>query len=375
MTEMTGGIRWRIDSGTYLLWKKVFSDMSGRSEASAPAGMSDDNFINFLVREKIAPYYYFKCNGQGNIGDRTFLKQELERYYYQFVAANLLFRKEAIEVLKILNNEGLKPILFKGLQLQKELYPLPELRPTSDLDLVVRRDEDFGHAMELLENMGYEKFSYRSDGYARNILKEIVFMPPAGRKIMVELHHSLRYGKWDKRKDFDEPFLNDENIHDCEDNGAEYRAMNDNLNYLFLNYHAFESHIGMNKILWINDLRLLKDKTDTDIERLAEATDTMRSYRFGLRLQKDMSGEESPVHCFVEDGYTAEMAAGAKIAAEFANVDGICRKVMWLKWFLFPDVDYLRKKYGAAGRSFLLIYFKHFTGILKGLLRMGKVHE
>lgn len=375
MNNPAYGIRWRIDPGTYLLWKKVFSDMSGGSEASAPAGMSDDNWISFLVREKIAPYYYFRCKSRDGFGSDNLLKKELERYYFHFAAANLIFRKEAIGVLKVLNNEGLKPVLFKGLQLQKELYPLPELRPTSDLDLVVRRDEDFGRVTGLLDRLGYKRFSYRSDGYAKNILKEIVFMPPFGRKIMIELHHSLRFGKWDRRRAGDRPFLEEGNLHVCEDDGAEYYALNKDLNFLFLNYHAFESHIGMNKILWISDLQLLKDKIDRDIERLAEATDTINSYKFGLSLLEDVMDGRNQKPCFIEEGFTVEIEAGAKIAVEFRNVDGFFRKMLWLKWFLFPNFGYLRKKYGPAGQNFIIIYFRHFTGIFKGLVRLGKVHE
>jgi hypothetical protein len=377
MPTIPENIKWKIDSKTYMNWKKVFSNLENKSSASGPDGISDDEWISFLVKERIAPYYYYECNRQGNFANSIILKEALKRYYIHFMAANEIYKREALELLKVLNNEGIIPVLFKGIQLQNEVYFSPELRPTSDLDIVIKNKSQFDKAMTLLNGMGYRKFPYRSDRYARNVLKEIVFLPPESKKINVEIHHSLRFGKWDKRRIYDEVLLNDDNIHIVEANGVKYYGLNDDANYIFLCYHAFQSHINIKSILWINDLFLLKEKlggNESEVEILSEKTLAVDQYKFGNYLLNEIKHGINPRLIYVDDSRSVEDMSSSKVYLEFKNIDGNIRKMIWIMWWLMPNYFYLKQKYGV-NRSIAYIYKRHFTGIIKGLVRIGHLNE
>jgi hypothetical protein len=366
-------IKWKIDFKTYTIWKRVFSDLANEGNTSGRDGIGDDEWISILVRERIAPYYYYRCRQFNNFASRSYLREALKRYYMHFLAANEIYKREALELLKVLNNEGIIPILFKGIQLQNEVYCVPELRPTSDLDIVIKDEKQFDKTMAFMIKMGYGKYPYRSYNYARNVLKEIVFMPPENRKIMIELHHSFRFGRWDKRRKYDKIFLQDDHIHICESNGVKYYGLNRDANYLFLCYHAFQSHINIKSILWINDLFLIQKElegNEREIEKLSEETLTVDQYKFCNYLLNEIKQGKAPRPDFIDDSCSDEDISSSKVYLEFKNIDGRLRKLTWIMWWVLPNYRYLKQKYGVK-RSFAYIYARHFAGIIKGIIRIG----
>lgn len=57
------------------------------------------------------------------------------------------------ELLGALEAEGIKPVVFKGIAI-KPLYPQPDLRTMSDVDLLVK-GEPYGRALELMQTQGF----------------------------------------------------------------------------------------------------------------------------------------------------------------------------------------------------------------------------
>lgn len=370
-------IRWTIDPASFGLWAKAISDIEGRSEAGPPQGMTKEAWIEFLVAERIAPYYHHACSGHGNLSKDGALAKSLKHMHLHFLAANEIYLNESFDLLRMFNDSGIVPVLFKGIQLQCEVYPVPELRPSSDLDLLIRDEEKFAKVESLLEKLGFEKHYYRSERYARFVLKEIVFTPPAGRRVMVELHHGLRFGKWDRRRESDEPLVKEENLHRIRTERAECLGLNDPSNYLLLCHHAFQSHMNLRSLLWVNDLRMMRKRLGNlgkETERLATDSLSTESCEFAERLLEDLAGDSAATSGYLVGASSPEMMAGSKVVAEFRNLAGPAKKAAWLWWWLFPDYSYLKRKYGP-GRNPFYICFRHCAGLVKGIVRLGRTDD
>ena len=377
MASLSERPNWKVEPTTYGRWKKIFSDLDGRERPSPATGMSEWDWIDYLVAQRIAPYYYFKCSANGGLVPGVRLTSGLKRYYLQFIAANEIYRREAYDLLGLINGQGVVPLLVKGIQLQNSVYPLPGLRPTSDLDLIVRDKDEFNAAAAVLQSMGYNRYLYRSDNYARYVLKDIALLPPEGRKVMVELHHSLRFGRWDDRKAFDEPFFEDGNIGLAESGGVRYKELRAEANYLYLCYHSFHSHFNSSSALWINDIRMVGEKaaaSGEDLDKLSEKTLTAGCLRMGKNVVGSLEGGTDQLPDFVDDTGTVKSMSDAEIMEEFGHLDSAAKKLIWLKWWVFPDHGYIRNKYGTR-KNWLFIYYRHFAGIIKGLLRMRDKNE
>jgi hypothetical protein len=79
----------------------------------------------------------------------------LEASYRATLAGNLRRLRAADEVLDLLLQEGIEPILLKGALLVETLYLDPGVRPMRDVDLLVRPAE-FPVAARILRRLGYE---------------------------------------------------------------------------------------------------------------------------------------------------------------------------------------------------------------------------
>ncbi len=68
-------------------------------------------------------------------------------------AANLHFQSELTEIVRWFNEADVPVMLLKGAALNLTVYPRPDLRPMSDLDLLVRPG-DAERALSLLKGHG-----------------------------------------------------------------------------------------------------------------------------------------------------------------------------------------------------------------------------
>jgi len=186
-------VTWKIDKATFLSWKKIFSDIAGKGAAAPMEGMEEKEWVDFLIAQRILPFYYSACSDLGNLDSDGALKKCLKENYIRFLASNEIYTSHARGTLGAMNRAGIIPIVIKGLQLQRMVYPKSELRPTSDLDIIVDEKEQYFTALDVMKSLCYRRINYRRESYARNILKEIVFVPPPNKKIRIELHHSLRF--------------------------------------------------------------------------------------------------------------------------------------------------------------------------------------
>ena len=92
------------------------------------------------------------------------------------------------EVVPALSTAGVETLLIKGPVHQKELYGNYFIRPSGDVDLLVRRDQ-FDEAARLLEVSGYFRPAEGASLWWKLFLGEQPFLSTEGRRSTIDLHH------------------------------------------------------------------------------------------------------------------------------------------------------------------------------------------
>lgn len=83
------------------------------------------------------------------------LKKQAGRYLAVERLGRMRLRAALDEAIQALDAAGVRAVVLKGLALGDRVYPLPGLRPTSDIDLLVTPAE-LDRAVAVLESIGYE---------------------------------------------------------------------------------------------------------------------------------------------------------------------------------------------------------------------------
>lgn len=115
-------------------------------------------------------------------------RQILTGLYLRHRELNKAHTKSLIEILALLDRYGICPILLKGLGLAYQYYPEPALRPTTDIDLLIQKDE-IAPVQHLLTEAGYNpKFPDAHFGW---VSKEMTAQSPLrdGISTYLEIHH------------------------------------------------------------------------------------------------------------------------------------------------------------------------------------------
>ena len=115
----------------------------------------------------------------------------LAQAYYGLARANTLRGLELEPVLAALSGVDVPVLLLKGMALAETLYDNIALRPMSDFDLVVHR-QDVPVCQELLTGLGYRSVDVEvTPGAFLAYRNEQIFAPPKDSQAWVELHWHL----------------------------------------------------------------------------------------------------------------------------------------------------------------------------------------
>jgi hypothetical protein len=116
--------------------------------------------------------------------------QKIKVYYLNNFLANEKTFKKLSEVLRVFNETGIGAILLKGSHLAPFVYKDIGLRPMSDIDILVKK-EDLSKVEELLLKMGYayDTTTNSVEWWKTNHL-HLPFSHPAGIRLL-EIHWSI----------------------------------------------------------------------------------------------------------------------------------------------------------------------------------------
>jgi len=139
--------------------------------------------------QKLEPLLYATLAGQGVLPG--WLEEQWRTAYRRSAARNVLVMRAVARIVAQLSGAGVPLLLLKGCALAVSVYADEALRPMSDIDLLVRR-EDVPAAVEALAAIGYSAATTEvRAGLDLDYENEMILPGPGTPSIPLELHWSL----------------------------------------------------------------------------------------------------------------------------------------------------------------------------------------
>lgn len=197
----------------------------------------------------------------------------------------LLLAASMSDTVSCLAGAGIPLIVLKGPPLATSLYADPSLRPSFDLDLLIR-PADLAVALEVLARDGYAPAPHMARFPSSTLLRldcEIVLQHP--RRIPIDLHWALSPADFPFRID---PELMWRSRIDIEMGGAPVPVLGPESLLLYLAVHGAKH--AWARLLWLGDVARATDKGIdwSETSRLAAETGCTRPLLLALLLSHDL---------------------------------------------------------------------------------------
>lgn len=180
--------------------------------------------------------------------------------YYDSLGRNLVLYNELNKLLTEFDRQSIQAILLKGIYLAKFIYSDIALRPMSDVDILVQRD-DLNSALGVLKSLGYET---KNDLITEDDLFYYNHAPDQIKEDLIKLELHWKLSVFDCGLTIDESTLW-EHVQTIRLSGVE--AMGLSLEELVLHIctHASYSHIFFQQVRSVVDLAEILSKKSSQI--------------------------------------------------------------------------------------------------------------
>ena len=309
---------------------------------SAPTSEECEELVAFGKKQSILPVIFAGLKKMGLPKDvlKT-VDAARNRDLRRFVLHNDALQK----IESTLNGAEIPYIPLKGAVL-RNLYPVPEMRTSSDIDVLVH-EEDLARAVEVIE----ENTDFKMERKAYHDISML------SKSVHLELHFSIKE--------------NDEKLDRVLSQAWEYAVHTENSRYEFtpefqvfyvvahMSYHFLHGGLGVRPFL---DLWLLKNKTEFDEEKvmaLCRQCGILKFYEECCNLTDVWFGES-------EHSVTTEMleefclSGGVFGNLEFKNAarQRKRRGMMYIFSRIFPPASQVREYYSSSsGENHILLYY------------------
>jgi hypothetical protein len=303
--------------------------------------------------------------------------------YREAAAQDAAETSELRRLIDVASNHGVRPLLFKGAALAHRLYERSWERPRLDIDLFIA-EGDAPAMRRALETAGYSRLP-AVDGRLVTRQFQYARATPAGLQHQVDVHtalfnppafaHALEWRDADARA-VAIPAL-----------GSHARTLSDADALLVACLHRVAHHYDAPDLIWLCDIdrlarRLCADEWASFVSSAARA-------RVRAVCESSLAAAarlfETPVPATV----TASLAEAAgepsasflergsgELHVQWLNLQHLAgwrARVMLVLEHVFPSRDYMRARYGAAGRWMLPACYVH--RVCAGVPRWLRSHE
>lgn len=283
---------------------------------------------------------------------------------------------DLVEVLAALAARGVEALILKGTALAYDLYPEPELRPRSDIDLLIERD-DLPRLREAMLALGFEESLSSGDEHG---LRQAEFTRAPG--MVYDVHWSvtnvpafdavLRYDDL-RTRSLPLPAL-----------GPHARGLSHVDALLLACIHRVAHHHDSDRLIWLVDIGLLRTRMSREehqrfwraaaegrvvgvCERSIAAAEAWTSSAPHDLADEFLSDEErtreEPSRVFLD----REITHGGVMAASLRALPWRAR--MQRLWQLaFPPADFIRRRFGAR-HALSLSWWYVYRGV-RGVTRL-----
>jgi len=172
---------------------EIDEKVAKRAEDILEQPLNWDYLLKTAYNHGVAPLLYnnLKKTKSKDIIPKDTIKS-LEAIYYATAFNNMQLLKETGKVLNAFNDARIKAIIFKGSSLSKIIYKNPALRPFSDVDVLISKD-DLPKVIDILTNMGYVLPEYLLPfGLYTKYHFHLLFIKKNGHQTNLEIHWDLK---------------------------------------------------------------------------------------------------------------------------------------------------------------------------------------
>jgi hypothetical protein len=283
--------------------------------------------------ERVAPLLYF--------GDPEGAAPALRKAYYESAARSLLLLDALDELTAAFASQGVRPVVLKGADFARRLYPSPAVRPMSDVDIWVSPDEA-PRAESVLDSLGYRPVPEMTPGLSRAVRHARTY---AGARpgIAIDLHWSLVGHETDRRA----PSL------DWFRTRVADGRLDTTASLLYLAAHVKIQHYDEPApLIWLADFYLLSREPDADFPALFSAA---RSFgwelalaglvdevqtRLGVELPSSLAAHARPMPASVSD-----RKGGPEYAWNELRALPFRGRAALLRAWALPSPSYIRFRY------------------------------
>ena len=253
--------------------------------------------IRLATKNRIITLLHWHLNERWRGRIPAILLDELSERFQENTRFSLSLAKELVSVLKLLEDEGIPVVPYKGVQLAESLYGNVALRQCRDLDLLVPR-ADVMRVKDLLVERGYqpepdlrgrqERERVRSKGEMSLVRRDL--------NIVLEVHWILHARYFASLPRAEELWLH---VKPTRFQGHSVLAFEPEVLLVLLCMHGAKH--AWARLKWICDVaELVRKYPELDWERVwdwAESVRATRMVRLGLYLAGELLGVELPEHC------------------------------------------------------------------------------
>lgn len=137
----------------------------------------------------ISSQIYFLLQQQGKLSQTpSFFQDRLKEHYQQALYQNFLIKNQTDQLLDAFRTYGLEVIPIKGIYFAEEFFGHFAARPTSDIDLLIRK-KDIEKAVSLVKEYGFTEEGEQIEGHFHISYTKV--LPGSPLPLVVELHWDL----------------------------------------------------------------------------------------------------------------------------------------------------------------------------------------
>lgn len=336
----------------------------------------------------LAPILYYTLNKlPQNSAIPMKILGELRTHYYQTMHFNMRLYNILNSILKTFKKHKLALILIKGPILAEQVYPNIALRPISDIDLLIKKEEaDRIH--KVLRGL-----DYRCEPVRKWLLTEYYCLEYYRlHQPKLEIHWKLFLPE-----DFQQSSLSLssktiwENVTSITINGNRTLSLSDELNLLYLCLHMAKHFLkGEFSFIWACDIALILNKKRevidwTYFEELAEKSGQRKLVCEVLQFIERCLCNQAIMTDSKEDIRYIELIQSARqngnelhsirILKRIFSIPGIIPKIHSLLGYFFPNYETIAWKYKLINkRKIMVMRFCHpFLLIWRGIGEYIKV--
>ena len=378
---------------------RFLASKSSAQATPAPAGRIEwDSITREAITQGVGAIFYSRLQETGLLSQvSSSLLDHLRTYVFSLATRNLAASRELTAILRGFQGGGVTCLPIRGLALSEQLYGDLTVRPTGDLDLLVRR-EALPDTVRILRALGFSEID-RRPGFARAYSHTLEFCKNNGRAFLVEPHWTIAYP----------PFADRMNMTDvwarCRTGpclGMDTALLSDEDSLLHLCFHLIHKHDSA-PLLWFYDLHCLIQQRGTALDWPLIALNAARSGRAALVceiLGRVRSLFETPIPDEIFSRLAAPSPASAerptdsfterlaeRVAASTSplevreslslllTIKGARAKLRYVLAIFFPSPDFMRLQYCSANGVQLSLHYlaRACTFTWQGLRGIGSV--